>query len=152
MRFRQMLGLVCMVALAVLAVVVPLALAQEAVAVEGTPITPDLIKTFFDANAILIMFGWGLIHKYVPALRNIPNALIPWVNLIGYLLTRLGAGALGVGVAHASGGLLASVPDAVGVLIGGFTSASWARLLYEGWGRDLLERMIGLKAPTPRRG
>ena len=67
------------------------------------------------------------------------------MNLLGYVLTQLGAGALGIGVAHAGSGVLASVPDAVGVLVGGFTNAAWAMLLYEGWGRGLLERLLRLK-------
>lgn len=147
------LSTILLVMFAVLALAVTLGAAQEVAttAAESSGVTPDAIKLFFDANAILIMFVWGLLHKYVPALRNVPNVLIPWVNLIGYILTRLGAGALGVGVAQAGVPGLAAVPDAVAVLIGGFTNASWARLLYEGWGRSLLERLIGLKAPAPGR-
>lgn len=154
MSLRRALSTLFLLTVVVLAIAVPVVAAQEVAtaAVAGAPLTPDVIKTFFDANAILIMFAWGIAHKYVPALRNLPNTLIPWFNLAGYLLTRLGASVLGVGVAHAAGGPLAAVPDAVAVLIGGFTSASWARLLYEGWGRALLERALRLKVPTPARG
>jgi hypothetical protein len=147
MRFRQSLLTICLVILAALALAVPLVGAQVAVteAVSGTPVTPDMIKLLFDANAIIVMFVWGLLCKYVPFLGKIPNLTIPWVNLIGYILTKLGAGVLGVGVASAAAGPLAAVPDAVAVVIGGFTSASWAMLLYEGWGRGLLERLLKIK-------
>jgi hypothetical protein len=135
---------ILLLALVVLVVAAVPILAQQVAteAAKGTPVTPDVIKTFFDANAILIMFVWGIAHKYIPALKNLPNVLIPWFNLAGYILTRVGGAVAGVGVAHAAGSPLDAVPDVIGVLIGGFTSASWARLLYEGWGRAVLDRML----------
>lgn len=113
-------------------------------------VTPESVKTFFDVNAIIIMFVWGLLHKYAPFLAKWPNDLIPWLNSSVYVLTRLGAG-LFVADAHAASGVVSAIPDAVGVLIGGLANATWARLLYEGWARALLEKAIGLKAAVPNR-
>jgi hypothetical protein len=104
--------------------------------------TPDYIKQLFDGWSITIMFAWGLVHKYLPQLKNIPNILIPWVNLVGYVLAKFV-------VPDANAGILDGIPAAVGAIIGGFTNASWAMLLYEGWGRALLERLLKVKPPKP---
>lgn len=100
--------------------------------------TPDQIKILFDANAIIIMFAWGILCKYIPALAKIPNQTIPYVNLVGYIATKLA-------VPDAHAGVLDGVPAAVGCLVGGFTNAIWARQLFEGFGRPLLERWLKLK-------
>lgn len=103
----------------------------------------DAIKLFFDGNAIFIMFVWGLICKYVPKLKAVPNSTIPWVNLLGYILFKLAVPAAG-----AASGLTTVVPDLIGVAIGGFTSAIWARQLYEGFGRSLIEKLLKIKKET----
>lgn len=109
----------------------------------------DQLKLIFDANAMLIMFVWGLLSKYVPLFAKIPNATIPYVNLVGYVLARL-AGQFLIPSAHA--GVTADQGVAIvgfgGVLLGGFTNAVWARQLYEGFGRWLLETMFKLKKAT----
>ena len=132
----------------VLLLLAPFAGAATEVASSATGVSPDAIKLFFDANAILIMFVWGLAQKYLPALAALPNTAIPWVNLFGYILVRLGGGL--VGDAHAASSFVQVVPDAVGVILGGFTSAVWARQLYEGFGRGFLERLLGMKKAVPR--
>lgn len=141
--------LLIMVVLFVVTVVAPWAQAA-AETVTTTSVTPDVIKTLFDANAIIIIFVWGLLCKYLPALARVPNALIPWAGVIGYIAVRLGGQAL-VGDAHASAGVAAVVPDLVGVIIGGFTSATWARQLYEGWGRGFLEGLLQRRKAEPKR-
>jgi len=104
--------------------------------------TPEAIQAIFDANAIIIMFAWGLLHKYLPFLKAVPNTLIPWVNMVGYILVRFA-----VPDAHGAG-LTDSIPSLIGVLIGGFTNAIWARQAYEGFGRGLLERWLKIKKPA----
>jgi len=103
------------------------------------------LKVFFDANAILIIFAWGLVCKYVPFMARIPNAIIPWVGSVGYVLARL------VFPAPAQAGALDTVlpmiPNVVGVAIAAFIQPVWARQLYEGFGRSLLEGLFGLKKP-----
>lgn len=106
--------------------------------------TPDAIKLFFDTNTVLIMFLWGILCKYVPFLAKVPNWTIGWVNLLGYILT-----AFIVPTAHAAG-VKDAVPDAVGILIGGATSAGWAMVLYETLGRTLLEKILRLKKAVPK--
>lgn len=104
--------------------------------------TPEQLKALFDANAIVIIFVWGLLCKYVPGLAKIPNQTIPWVGAIGYIVTKLA----GPGVAHAAGFDLGAVaPDMISVLLGGFTSAVWARQLFEGFGRSVVEGLFHKK-------
>ena len=68
--------------------------------------TPDQLKSVFDTNAVLIMFVVGILYKYVPAFAKLPNAAIPWINAIGYILTQYF-----VPQAHASvGSALAGLP------------------------------------------
>lgn len=135
--------------LAIVALVLPL-FGLFYVNVYAASVTPESVKAFFDGNAILLMFVWGLLHKYAPFLAKWPNDLIPWLNAAVYILGRLGAG-LFAGEAHAASGVVSTIPDAVGVLIGGFANATWARLLYEGWARALLEKALGIKAAIPQR-
>jgi len=97
--------------------------------------TPEQLKLFFDVNGIFIVFVWGILVKYLPALKKVPNSLIGWSGAIIYCLSKL----LGPSVAHAAGFDIGAVaPDVAGVLIGGFTSCAWARGLFEGFGRPLL--------------
>lgn len=122
-------------------VVVPIARA-------GGSITPDVVRQWFDAGAIAIMFAWGFACKYVPWLKAIPNMLIAWVNLAGYILTHLAGGAtaalLGVGTAYAAGGVVSVLPGLISALLPAFTNAVWARQLYEGFGRGIFEGWLHL--------
>jgi len=104
--------------------------------------TPEQLKALFDGNAIILIFIWGLICKYVPFLARIPNVIIPWIGALGYVVARFA-------VPDAHAGPLSGVPDAIGCIIGGFTNAVWARQLYEGFGRGLLERLFKLKKAVP---
>jgi hypothetical protein len=115
--------------------------------------TPETLQLIFNQYAITIMFVWGLACKYVPFLKSIPNVTIPWVNAIGYILTAL-AGA-SIPVAHAallgdSTGVaikpvIMYVPTMLGIIIGGFANAVWARQLYEGFARPIFEKWLGKK-------
>lgn len=117
------------------------AFAQAIATATSTSVSPDAIKLFFNVNAILLAFVWGLLVKYAPFLKWLPNKLIPWTNLIGFILAFFA-----VPEAHAGiRGSLTGIPDAVGCIIGGFTSSIWARQLYEGFGRSLLEGIFGRK-------
>ncbi len=112
--------------------------------------TPDQIKLFFDGNAIIIMFVWGLLCKYVPWLAKVPNGTIPWVNAIGYILARL-AGQLFAPAAEAATQQTADTVFTVGgVILGAFTSAVWARQLYEGFGRWLIGSVLGVRKAEAR--
>ena len=112
--------------------------------------TPEQLKSLFDGNAIMLIFAFGLIWKYVPALKAWANWLLPYVGVVGYILTRLVGGA--VGDAHAAEAVADSVlvttgtdkaiPNWLGVVIGGITSAVWARQLYEAFARALIERFF----------
>lgn len=108
---------------------------------------PDEIKIIFDTWAVTIMMLWGIVVKYFPKLGAIPNAIIGWTNLIGYILAKLvipdahAADSVMVG----STGVLGTVPDIIGIIIGGVTNAGWAMVLYETFGRTFLEKLLKLK-------
>ena len=108
--------------------------------------TPEQLKIFFDANAIIIIFVWGIICKYVPFLAKIPNQIIPWIGSIGYIIAKLVIpSAAQAGVTPEQGGAILGFG---GVILGSFTSAVWARQLYEGFGRFLLEGLFKMKKAT----
>jgi hypothetical protein len=100
--------------------------------------TPDQLKVLFDTNAFIIMFAWGLICKYVPLFAKIPNGTIPWINAIGYIVAKFvipaPAHAGGISPDQAAAGI-----GLGGVILGSFANAVWARQLYEGFGRFLME-------------
>lgn len=111
--------------------------------------TPEHLKALFDGQGILIVFVWGLLCKYTPPLARVPNQLIPWIGAILYCLQKLAGPAL-VAAAHAGvgGQLKDAIPNLASVLIGAFTSAVWARQLYEGFGRHALEQWLKVKKPV----
>lgn len=81
----------------------------------AAPITPDVVRSFFDANAMLIMFVWGILHTRLPQLAKFPNQAVPWVNVGLYMLTKL------------------IVPDAHAGVLGGVASAGgWAWTVAKG--------------------
>jgi len=86
----------------------------------------------------VIQFLWGLVCKYAPALKAVPNASIPWVN---FLIALIGALA-GPQVAHAAFG------GAVGGFFGSVLGAGWTAiqtaLIYEVFARAPLKN-IGFK-------
>jgi len=113
-------------------------------AVQADTVTPEKIKAIFDAQAIFILIAVGAVVKYVPWFATVRNHAIGWVNLAAYILGRL----VLPGEAHA--GMFSSLPDAVGVLIGGIANAGWAQVAYETFGRSLLEKLLKLKkVPHP---
>jgi hypothetical protein len=107
--------------------------------------TPEQLKALFDGNAIIIIFAWGLICKYVPFLKAIPNVVIPWVGAIGYIITRLVIPDAHAAEAAVVTGQSSTISTLFTVLIGGFTNSIWARQLFEGFGRHLFEGMFKLK-------
>lgn len=113
--------------------------------------SPEWIRLLFDRNALVAMFVWGLLTKYAPWLAPLANGTINYVNVIGYVLTRLIGGAIvpdaHAGVSAQTGGMLL---DMGGIMLGGFTNAVWARQLYEGFGRPLLEGLFGWRKAGAR--
>jgi hypothetical protein len=91
----------------------------------------------------VIQFAWGLICKYLPALKNFPNASIPWVNFLLALLGTLAGPA--PAVAAGFGGLLVSF--FAPVMQAGWSAIQTA-LIYEIFARVPLEKGIGLRKAT----
>jgi hypothetical protein len=111
-------------------------------------VTPEGVKGIFDANAMFIMFVWGIIHKHVPALGKLDNALIPWFNTVGYVLAQLG----GAAVAHAqalpaAAGVVSTLPNIFGILLGGVTNSVLAKLIYDTYGKTLLCKWLRIPVP-----
>jgi hypothetical protein len=86
----------------------------------------------------VIQFMWGLLCKYAPALKNVPNASIPWVN---FLIALLGALA-GPATAQAAG--FGAVGGFFGVVLSAGWSAIQTALIYEMFARAPLKN-IGFK-------
>lgn len=108
--------------------------------------TPDALKLFFDANAIIVQFLVGIVIKYVPAFAKVNNQAIGWINAVGYVLVHYFTPA----VAHAAGSnVIAAIPDIGFILISALTSSMWARTAYETLGRPLLEHVLKLKKAVP---
>lgn len=123
-------------------------LALMATCATAAAVTPEGIKAFFDANAVFIMFVWGLIVKYVPGLAKIPNDTIPWLNSVGYVLAGLGGTAIAQAVAPVAP--TPGLTDVAGTLIvGAFGNSIIASLLYERFGRSILEKIFKLKKAVP---
>jgi hypothetical protein len=99
--------------------------------------TPDTIQAWFDGSAVVIMFLYGILCKYVPVFAKIPNATIPWVNLVGYILAKF----ILPTEAHAGG--FGSFFAGMGVLVGGFVHSVFASQLYERFFRAPLEGWFG---------
>lgn len=107
-------------------------------------IDPDAVRVVFDTYAGIIMFVVGLLYTRLPALKNLPNKAIPWVNLIGYVLAKFAvpdahAGALGALAGF--GGLLWTVAK------GGATSALTS-LLYDKFLKHPLDHALPAAVPT----
>lgn len=99
--------------------------------------TPDAVTSFFDAYAVLIMFVWGFLHTRLPALAKVPNALVPWVNALGYVLARLA-----VPDAHADvAGVVAAVTPIALAFKGAITSAVTS-VLYDKFVKHWLDRWL----------
>lgn len=105
-------------------------------------LTPDSLKALFDGNAMLVQFIVGLLYTRLPALKNLSNAAVPWINAVLYVV---GTYVL-PGVAHASVG--GDVSHAAGfmwrVAMGAWTSALTS-LLYD----KFLKAPIDAKLPVP---
>lgn len=73
----------------------------------------------------VVPIAWGLVCKYHPAWKSVPNAIIPYVTFLATLLTRL------LAPDAAQAGTLAALPlvGAVGGLLGHALGAGWQAIL-----------------------
>lgn len=97
----------------------------------------DAIIGFIHDNMLVIGFIWGLLCKYVPSLKGIPNATIPYVNALLTLLTGLagpataGAAVLGISLAGHT---------FFGHILGAAWTAIQSALIYEVFARAPIEK------------
>jgi len=97
---------------------------------------PNAIQQWLQANALIVMFIAGMAVKYLPFLKAVPNKLIPWINLIGYILINV----LG-GTAQADSTVVTTVavaplavvahPTFLTILLKGVLNALMAALFYD---------------------
>jgi hypothetical protein len=90
----------------------------------------------------VIQFTWGLLCKYLPQLKAVPNASIPWAN---FLLALLGTLA-GAQVAQATAAPTVVVGFFATVLGAGWSAIQTA-LIYEMFARAPLN-FLGVKKPA----
>jgi hypothetical protein len=102
--------------------------------------TPEVVRELFNANAIVIMFVFGLVWKYAPKLKEYTNDLIPWLNVIGFILAALvGANNPGSVPAVATG---AVEHQSLGsTVLHAITNTGAAAAVFEMFGRTLI-RMV----------
>lgn len=114
-------------------------------------ITPESVRGWFDLNFMLLALLFGVVYKYWQPLAGWNNQLINWIQLAGYMLTRLAGGA----VAHAAGPDLggAAVAGALtfaDTLLWGLVHTRLTREAYEFLVRPLLEGVFKLKKAVPK--
>lgn len=103
----------------------------------------DAVFKWMSDNMVILGFVVGLAVKYVPALKFVPNTLIPYLNtFIGILTGLFGAASTGVtpalyAPAAAGGGFL-------GMILGSALDAIYSALVYEVFGRHPLDK-AGIK-------
>ncbi len=114
-------------------------LTVPAIALAAAAVTPDAVKSFFDAYAILFMFVWGLIHTRFPALARVPNEIIPWVNAVGYIVLKF----IVPEEAHAGvGGSIVGFGGLVWVTARGAATSAVTSLLYDKFAKVFLDRWL----------
>lgn len=100
----------------------------------------DAILGFINANVVLIGFLWGILVKYLPALKNVPNTLIPYMNALLALLTGL----MGPATAHAAVlGISIGGDGFLGHILGAGWSAIQSALIYEVFARHPIKAIQG---------
>lgn len=110
----------------------------------------DAVLAFLKDYAVVVMFVWGLLVKYWPALAKVPNTLIPWLNVLIGLLGQLGGGAVAPPAVH-TGFVAAGFAGGAWSFLGPVIAAGWqavqASLIYEVFGRHLTEKGLGWTSP-----
>lgn len=97
----------------------------------------------------LALMAWGLVVKYVPQLKNVPNRLLPYMNLVIAVLIKIAA------PQDANAGLFGGFFTKIGSNLGWllpFIQTILARQVYETWGRPTAEMIapkIEKKAVAP---
>jgi hypothetical protein len=103
----------------------------------------DAIMGFLHSAMPLLAFAWGLLCKYLPKLASIPNASIPWVNALLFLVTSLA----GPQPAHAGGFLGLGGGTFLGQLVASMWQSAGVSIFYEFFARHPLKAIT--PQPTP---
>lgn len=108
----------------------------------------------------LAVMLFGVAVKYAPQLASWPNELIPWLNALLALLVKLGGSSSATHPASFAAAVFmpASAFQDAGffgsAILAKALDAAWqsvlAALIYDKFGRTVLEGPLGLKAPAAR--
>lgn len=79
----------------------------------------------FSVLLTVVPIAWGLVCKYHPAWKGVPNAIIPYVSFALALVTKLAAPE----AAHAGTLMVAPVVTAAGGVVGHALAAGWQAIL-----------------------
>lgn len=99
----------------------------------------DAILGFIQQNMVMIGFVVGLLVKYQPKLKWVPNEFIPYANIVIGLLAQL------FGPADAHAGVLGGVFSIASPFLVAGWDAIKSALIYEIFGRHVIERRLGWK-------
>jgi hypothetical protein len=86
------------------------------------------VETLLNSALTIIPIAWGLVVKYHPAWKSVPNAIIPYVTWLAALLTKMVAPA----EAHAADFVVAGGVALVPMALPGFLAWT-APVLTSGW-------------------
>ena len=100
----------------------------------------EALMGFLHGAMPVISFVFGLAVKYLPALKNIPNASIPYLNALLFLVTGLA----GPTEAHAGGFLGLGGGTFFGSLLGSCWQSIQVSLVYEILGRHPIEKGLNI--------
>jgi hypothetical protein len=92
---------------------------------------PNAIQQWLQGNALIVMFVAGLAVKYLPFLKAIPNKLIPWINLIGYILISVLGGTAQADSTAVVPLAVVAHPTFLTILLKGVLNALMAALFYD---------------------
>jgi hypothetical protein len=107
-----------------------------------SPIHPEIavnLLAWLKGSAVLIMVAVGMIWKFAPFAKNWSNDLIPWVNVVLYILGTLG------GVTNALAATGGGQPHnfATNLLLG-FLHSGMAKVLWDGWLKPHVDKAFGV--------
>lgn len=112
-------------------------------------VTPESVLSWWNGYLASAMVLVGVIYKFVPAFRNWTNAAIPWLNvLVGILpgLVQLLTPPAHAGVGPEAGAAVVGLGD---VVFKAFVHSATASVIWETFGRSLLQGILGIKPPRP---
>lgn len=108
------------------------------------PSDPVALLAWLKGNILVLQLLVGFAWKYLPFMKSFSNNLIPWVNVVVFVISVFA----GVAVAANVAAPVAPV-DVVthrgffSVVLLGFLHSGVAKILYDGWLKPALDNTVG---------